>query len=42
MEYTVPSLHIDVFIGMSETGSIEEMLSQLPQLKEDWFIVGIQ
>jgi hypothetical protein len=38
MEYLVPSLRIDAFIDMDDTGTVRERLSQLVELEEDKFI----
>jgi hypothetical protein len=40
MEYLVTSLRITAFIGMDDTGAIQERLSQLVELEEDKFVLG--
>jgi len=40
MEYIVPSLRIALFTKMSESGALEERLSQLMELEEYRFIAG--
>jgi hypothetical protein len=38
MEYLVPSLIIVTFIGMDDTGIVQDRLAQLMELEEDRFI----
>jgi hypothetical protein len=38
MEYLVPSLRIATFIGMDDTGVVQDRLMQLMELEEDRFI----
>jgi hypothetical protein len=38
MDYLVPSLRIDTFTGMDDTGTIQERLAHLVKLEEDRFI----
>jgi transposase InsO family protein len=40
MEYLVPRLRIVAFIGMDDTGAIQERLAQMVVLEEDRFIAG--
>jgi hypothetical protein len=40
MEYLVPSLIIDAFTNMDDTGTIQERLAQLVDLEEDIFVAG--
>jgi hypothetical protein len=40
MEYLVPSLIIDSFTDMDDTGAIQERLAQLVDLEEDRFVAG--
>ena len=40
MEYIVLSLSIDAIIEMTDSGAIEERLSQLMQLEEEHFSMG--
>lgn len=40
MEYIVPSLRIAALIGMMYHEALEEMLAQLEELEEEWFLVG--
>ena len=40
MEYIVPSLHITMITGMTDHGDLEERLTQLEELEEEWFMVG--
>jgi transposase InsO family protein len=40
MEYLVPSLRIASFLGMDETGIVQDRLVQLIELEEDRFIAG--
>ena len=40
LEYMVPSLSIVVITKMTYVGVVEEILSQLVQLKEDRFVIG--
>lgn len=40
MEYIVPSLHIATLPGMTDRGALEEMLTQLEELEEEWFLAG--
>jgi hypothetical protein len=40
MEFILPSLCIAAITGLSESGAVEERLSQLVQLQEDWFVAG--
>ena len=40
MDFIVSILRVDTYIGMDDTGEIEERFSQLLQLEEDGFIIG--
>jgi transposase InsO family protein len=40
MEYLLPRLRIVAFIGMDDTGAIQERLAQMAVLEEDRFIAG--
>ena len=40
IEFILPSLRIAVVIDILDSGAIEERLSQLVQLEEDWFVTG--
>jgi hypothetical protein len=40
MEFILPSLHIATITDLSDSGTIEERLSQLVQLEEDRFVTG--
>jgi hypothetical protein len=40
MDFIVPSLHIAMITDISGSSPIEEILSQLVQLKEDRFVTG--
>lgn len=42
MEYIVPSLWIAALTDMVDCETMEEHLAQLMELKEDWFLVGLQ
>ena len=40
MEYIVPSLRIEVLIGMMDHRALEERLTQLDELEEEIFLAG--
>jgi hypothetical protein len=40
MDFIVPSLHIATITDLSDSGAVEERLSQLVQLEEDHFVAG--
>eukprot|EP00253_Pinus_taeda_P034622 PITA_34622 len=40
MEYIIPSLRIAVLTGMTDRKALEERLTQLEELKEEWFLAG--
>ena len=40
MDYIVPSLRIVVITEMKDVSAVEEILSQLVQLEEEYFFVG--
>ena len=40
MEYIVPSLRIEILIGMVDHRALEERLTQLEKLEEEWFLAG--
>jgi hypothetical protein len=40
MKYPVPTLRIAAFIGMDDTGVVQDRLAQLVELEEDRFIAG--
>ena len=40
MKYIVPSLRITTTTWMDDEGALEENLTQLVQLEEDWFVIG--
>jgi hypothetical protein len=40
MEYLVPNLRIEAFIGMDDTGIVQDRIAQLAELEEDMFIAG--
>jgi hypothetical protein len=40
MDFILPTLRIAMINDLSDSGGIEERLSQLVQLEEDWFFIG--
>jgi hypothetical protein len=40
MKFILPRLCITVITDLSDLGIVEERISQLVQLEEDWFVIG--
>jgi hypothetical protein len=38
MEFILPSMYVETITDISDSHAIEEILSQLVQLEEDWFV----